>query len=82
VRKEEFSFTMASTPGTTALPPCRYTSLGNGTAMKAGVGLVVRSKRAVGPGGRGWDEGADDDELQAAERASSSGKRGKRMATV
>jgi hypothetical protein len=55
--------------------------------MKAGAGLVVTSNRAIGPGvgPDGDDDGADEEELQApgrAERASNSGKRGKRMATV
>jgi hypothetical protein len=56
-------------------------SLGNGTAMKAGVGLVVRSNLTMGP-----DVGVVDDELEeelhAAEITSSSERRAKRMTAV
>jgi hypothetical protein len=56
-------------------------SLGNGTAMKAGVGLVVRSNRTMGPD-VGVVEEEPDEELQAAEIASSSEKQAKRMTAV
>jgi hypothetical protein len=51
--------------------------------MKAGVGLVVRSKRTIGPvEGVVVDEGPDDEDPQAAEIASSSESRGRRMAIL
>src|SRR5579883_295568 len=73
----EFCFTTPLICGiSTTLPFCRYTSLGNGTAMKAGTGaeLVVRSNRATTPWGAGVDE-PDDDEPQATEKHSANGRR-------
>jgi hypothetical protein len=49
--------------------------------MKAGVGLVVRSNRTMGPD-VGVVEEEPDEELQAAEIASSSEKQAKRMTAV
>ena len=49
--------------------------------MNAGVGLVVRSKRTIGPVA-GEDGPPDDDEEQAAERATRSERRGRRMPSL
>ena len=57
-------------------------SLGNGTAMKAGVGLVVRSNLTTGPDVGVVDDELEEEELHAAEIASSSEKRAKRMTAV
>lgn len=76
VMKFELCFTTALICGiSTTLPSCRYTSLGNGTAMKSGTGFVVTSKRATTPWGAAGVDGPEEEEPQATEKHSANGRR-------